>query len=52
MKNTTKKNGAKRTLAGILATASLAAVMLPTAAVMVPGITAHASYVTPSPCRR
>ena len=46
MKNTTKKNGAKRTLAGILATASLAAVMLPTAAVMVPGITAHASYVS------
>ena len=46
MKNTVKKNSAKRTLAGILATASLAAVMLPTAAVMVPGITAHAGYVT------
>ena len=46
MKNTVKKNSAKRTLAGILATASLAAVMLPTAAVMVPGITAHASYVS------
>ena len=46
MKNTVKKNSAKRTLAGILATASLAAVTLPTAAVMMPGLTAHASYVT------
>lgn len=45
MKNTVKKNSAKRTLAGILATASLAAVTLPTAAVMMPGLTAHA-YAT------
>ena len=46
MKNTAKKNSAKRKLAGLLAAASMAAVMLPTAAVMVPGITAHASYVS------
>lgn len=40
MKNTMKKNGAKR----ILATAIMAVAMIPTAAVMMPGLTASASH--------